>query len=491
MDYLDQEKPIIKHKTLKIISRELAIHYSEQELVEALEELDIDEKQNNPKETAEELLYNILVKLSADREDRKNWVLLSRIVTHLIHPLNLDGDLELSKTLKEKINNLLHFDYLEIVDIPEGHDCRIERIRSFSDSNFVQNDYRLRKERWSKLLVHLRKDGNKIEILKIRESFKVLMNVIEVFCTNLTPTVELNNLYLDLKKSVWCTLLVIRLRRINDAIDYHYPKPPFKDLFSAEKEYLRQNKILKWELIRPEMYSMLGDLNKLCEEVGVEGLFVPEEVQKKLDVIELFLTELKERKQFKTSQTPITKIEISKMPELRVKGFEEKVILQKPSKQRIRLRHFPKDTKWENITIKFLDNQEVLVTVKKETFHSDFKDLGFADDKTHLPNKQWEFLKGLSETGGELSWKHPKASHKGKKQKQLLKEGLMAYFQIDNDPFCEYRKEKMYKIKINLIPEGGSISPSTEQKPVLTEDNAGIAEYYKKQTPLVYDEFNK
>jgi hypothetical protein len=170
--------------------------------------------------------------------------------------------------------------------------------------------------------------------------------------------------------------------------------------------------------------------------------------------------------QWSAKDTPFARIQIIKSPSNRqepipiriigdigIKGFEEKVILQKPKNKRIRLQNFPADTKWEDITIKFLNAHEAIITVKKETFHSSFEEMGFQDEKRKLPNKQWEFLRGLSETGGQLSWRSPKASTKGKKQKQLLADTLKAYFQIKEDPFCSYREEKSYKIKIHLIPE--------------------------------------
>jgi hypothetical protein len=139
-----------------------------------------------------------------------------------------------------------------------------------------------------------------------------------------------------------------------------------------------------------------------------------------------------------------------------VRGFEEKVVLQKSKNKRIQLRKFPADTKWEDITIQFLNGQEVIIKVRDSIFQITYEGLGFQDERRKLPNKQWEFLKDLSEAGGEISWRNARASAKGKKQKQLLADTLKAYFQIDEDPFYPYKKEKAYKIKINLIPEVGS-----------------------------------
>jgi hypothetical protein len=137
-----------------------------------------------------------------------------------------------------------------------------------------------------------------------------------------------------------------------------------------------------------------------------------------------------------------------------VRGFEEKVVLQKSKNKRIQLRKFPADTKWEDITIQFLNGQEVIIKVRDLTFQTTYEGLGFQNERRKLPNKQWEFLKDLSEIGGTLTWQNLRATVKGKKRKQLLADTLKAYFQIDEDPFYPYKKEKAYKIKIKLIPEG-------------------------------------
>jgi len=184
-------------------------------------------------------------------------------------------------------------------------------------------------------------------------------------------------------------------------------------------------------------------------------------------------------------QEPIS-LKIVEMPELKIKGFEEKVVLQKPKNKKIHLRKFPADLRWEEITIKFLNNHEVIIGARDAVLQTTYETMGFQDEKRKLPNKQWLFLKGLSETQGELSWNSPKASDKGKKQKQLLSETLKAYFQIKDEPFYNYRKEKAYKIKINLVAE---IDSKTILKNNTTErnnkDNYDIEEYRKEQSPEI------
>lgn len=142
-----------------------------------------------------------------------------------------------------------------------------------------------------------------------------------------------------------------------------------------------------------------------------------------------------------------------------IRGFEEKVVLQKPKNKRIQLRTFPSDLRWEEISIQFLNEHEVIIKARNETLQTTYEAMGFQDEKRKLPNKQWQFLRLLALKNGEISWESNqnlplKQINSIKKQKQLLTEALKAYFQISNDePFHDYKTEKAYKIKLALTPE--------------------------------------
>jgi len=185
-------------------------------------------------------------------------------------------------------------------------------------------------------------------------------------------------------------------------------------------------------------------------------------------------------------QEPL-RVEIIGMPDVKIKDFEEKVVLSKPKNKRIQLRKFPADLKWENISIQFLNGQEVIVNAKDETHQTTYEAMGFQDQRTKSPNTQWQFLKGLSETGGGISWESPRVTLQGKKHKQLLAESLKAYFQIQDDPFYPYKDEKSYRIKITLIPEVKSTIGTNEQEIYKDNDDFGIEEYFKEQSPEIYE----
>ena len=112
-----------------------------------------------------------------------------------------------------------------------------------------------------------------------------------------------------------------------------------------------------------------------------------------------------------------------------------------------------KNLKWEAITIKFIDGVNVLIYSGDIKNKANYKDMGFEDSRTFKPNMQWTFLKYLAQNNNEINWKDKEASPKVKKYKQLLSMNLNAFFQIAESPFYIYKKEKAYRIRLNLIPE--------------------------------------
>lgn len=135
-----------------------------------------------------------------------------------------------------------------------------------------------------------------------------------------------------------------------------------------------------------------------------------------------------------------------------------------PSHKKFTPLKLPSNTKWEHITIQFIDYDKVKIQApnhfKKIT---DFRKMGFENLKNGKPNKQWELLYALSRYHGDLSWtiatfrkrvdSHPLSTPKIRKQIQILSQSLKQYFNINEPPFYDYVKFKAYKTKFFLLPD--------------------------------------
>jgi len=170
----------------------------------------------------------------------------------------------------------------------------------------------------------------------------------------------------------------------------------------------------------------------------------------------------------------------------------KKVILQKTKKKQLQLQDLPSNLKWEEITIRFLNNNEAQITARELVYQVSYELMGFQDEKSKKPNFQWNLLKLLSLKNGYLNWDNNreldiKARDRIKKQKQELLERLKVYFHtVEGDPFFNYREESGYKIKIQLIPEqdseiGDTIKAISDTVDYYDEDNdVNIEDYFQK-----------
>ena len=134
------------------------------------------------------------------------------------------------------------------------------------------------------------------------------------------------------------------------------------------------------------------------------------------------------------------------------------------SQKRITPLKLPSDTKWEHITIQFLDYDKIKIQAPNK-FNKvvNFRKMGFENQKNRKPNKQWELLYNLSRYRGDLSWtiatyrkkvdSHPLSTPKIRKQIQRLSNTLKEYFNIIDAPFYNYIKIGAYKTKFFLLPD--------------------------------------
>jgi len=109
------------------------------------------------------------------------------------------------------------------------------------------------------------------------------------------------------------------------------------------------------------------------------------------------------------------------------------------------------NTSWDMVSIQFVSEDSVRVSVKSIHRRYTFADMGFKDNRKHnSPDKQWEALESLARNKGELSWQKGTAIPYVKKQIQGIRKKLRAFIGIEDDPFFPYRRVWCYRTKFSI-----------------------------------------
>lgn len=189
----------------------------------------------------------------------------------------------------------------------------------------------------------------------------------------------------------------------------------YDTLVSIKKEYLKVNYLLK-----PKYYSFVDSLIKSFEKGESFKIGIP------------FLTQL-----------------------------------PTPSQKRITPLELPPGTKWEQIVLKFIDNESIEITGPKDYMEvASFREMGFENQKKRgrPPTVLWDFLRALAEKKGTFSWdllnertRSPKiikdAMDNATKRKQLVNQKLKAFFNLKEDPITYDRKNKIYETAFTITSE--------------------------------------
>ena len=116
------------------------------------------------------------------------------------------------------------------------------------------------------------------------------------------------------------------------------------------------------------------------------------------------------------------------------------------------------NTKWENITIEFLNGHDVRIKYDSQSIDSNYVKMGFEDSKKKKPNTQWNILEHMSNHERFVSFNdvQPILCKDLKSQKKELSQKLKDFFGIKDDPF-EYIKSEIdtgYLAKFQITAEG-------------------------------------
>lgn len=503
-----QGKPTIRLKTLELIAQKIGNLDSGSNLVNFLKNCGVDDGLIVYPNTKWRMVFDVLVYLasSSKKEDKET---LSKVIGEATHPLMHEGNEGSALVLRKQFDEYLKYDNMGIAyDKDTG---TYWALRNADDDETeiqtqIESDDLIKhlEEQSEKQLEFLSKPESKEKISLLRKAYQLLTNVVFFFCEDpARPTVELNQSFQYLYKLVNITVNELGLSQADTSSfsrNEHFFYLPFSNLFSAEKVYKEQGQDLSWQKIRPEMNAMYGDIEEIYQEVSGSDVLAEPDKQDKLNKILLSLSVLKKKREIarkvvlgrrnKVQPTipTTTKIEITRIPELQIKGLTELAGAKKERNGSKFPHKLPAGTKWEDFTIKFLDDENVFIQIKQFKHNASYKEMGFIGRGNNPnPSEAWIFLKVLARVNGELTLKDAEAKDKYKKQKEFLAKSLQGYFSLDYDPFYPYRSSSekngnSYKIKITLIP------PPTDSKDHDTEENKddlGLKEYLNEQAPQV------
>lgn len=511
----------IKLKTLEHIARALADTFTGAQILDTLIDYGIPRCDIPYPDTKWRTLQNMFLSLatSPNPEQREKF---GGAITVFLHPLNFNADESASQNLIADFNKYLKYDGFEVVAADDGdgyklsstkektkvappvkplteEEERAERIArntprtsppplEMPDFDLPKTDADLEQE-YSEQVEYetgiLRNPKAAENLAVIREAYKTLMAIVSSFCVDpTTPSRELNTAYAELSKVV--------SKELNDFCgDFSefevfsfdkYKKNgfgvPFTNLYAAELEFKEKKRQMHWDEIRPEMNAVLGQIEELCEAANSPEVISEPQIQKVIGGAMLLLSETAaKRKGANAASTEQTiKMEITKMPELHVRGAEDGTIVK--GKKRLHLPKF-KATDWGKIVIRFIDERTVIIVAdKKDTLSADYESLGFSDDKRGKPNSAWGLLYTLAENGGETKPLGTPIPDNVKQHKKQLSDRLKTIFKNDTDPFYDPTDTHTYKIKINLVPPQANGAKA---------DTLGVEEYLKDTMTEEYE----
>lgn len=299
-----RKKPAIREKTLELIARKIGDLDSGNNLVNFLRNCGVDEELIVYPNTKWRMIYDVLAYLANSNKEADREV-LSKIIGEATHPLMHDGNEGSALVLRKQFDEFLKYDNMGIA---YGKDTGTYWAlpKMDEDESNIQAQITLDEEiehyekQSEKQLAFLSQPENKEKISLLRKAYRLLMNVVFFFCGKPSnPTVELNDNFQYLFKLINKTINELRLSQVDKSPfsrNEHFFYLPFNNLFAAEKVYREQGGgELSWENIRPEMNAMYGDIEGLYQEVSGSDVLAEPDKQKKLNDIQLYLSELKER----------------------------------------------------------------------------------------------------------------------------------------------------------------------------------------------------
>jgi hypothetical protein len=148
----------------------------------------------------------------------------------------------------------------------------------------------------------------------------------------------------------------------------------------------------------------------------------------------------------------------------------------KKGKKRLTLPSFPR-TEWSAVLIRFLDEQNILISDGKTHKPVDYRSLGFENTKKKTPSTAWMFLLNAAKNGGKTAKIDSPIPDAIKQVKAEVTDVLRNMFKNDTDPFEPFSEHQAYVAKFRLEPGPGDSE----------SQNSDIQEYLRETAPYLPD----
>ena len=305
---INNSRLIIKAKCLELIAKEIGDLDSGSSLVEFLANCGVERELVEYTGTKWKMVYSILITLASSqkKEDKKT---LLKIIEEACHPLMHNGDKELAKKTTDKFNNFLEYDnffidkglmWQECKD-PGGFVCYYDK--SGNEHNTLA--YMIMPNKIDKLYLYWN------ELIKLTKFY---------FENKDNQDEEINNIYFNIIKVVEETI-----KNGCENLKEIY-KRPFRNMVGCEFEIKKQG--LTQDTLFINLHDFLGEIieQSLPDKASIKNL-ITDDNDFFAKINEYYKNHLPEKERVKKVRQglPITRIEIIKIPELKVKGFQKKI----------------------------------------------------------------------------------------------------------------------------------------------------------------------
>ncbi|TWU39359.1 hypothetical protein [Novipirellula artificiosorum] len=113
----------------------------------------------------------------------------------------------------------------------------------------------------------------------------------------------------------------------------------------------------------------------------------------------------------------------------------------------------PAGCTWPDVSIRFVDQHTVRISVRDETGIYLYSQMGLVDARNRQPTKQWDLLADFAKGYGLMTWNSPAACRKNKKRREVLSATLRDFFRISGDPIELTEDKKGWRCVFRIEPE--------------------------------------